>query len=49
VVYCNVPIHQAVGTSAACGLLIAVAGAIGFVVAGWGEVGLSAGRSGYFY
>jgi hypothetical protein len=30
-VYCNVPIHQAVGTSAACGLPIAVAGAIGFV------------------
>jgi hypothetical protein len=48
-VYCNVPIHQAVGTSAACGLPIAVAGAIGFVVAGWGEVGLPAGRSDYFY
>jgi hypothetical protein len=30
-VYCNVPIHQTVGTSAACGLPIAVAGAIGFV------------------
>jgi len=26
-VYCNVPIHQAVGTSAACGLPIALAGA----------------------
>ncbi|MDQ3774479.1 MAG: sulfite exporter TauE/SafE family protein [Pseudomonadota bacterium] len=46
-VYCNVPIHQAVGTSAACGLPIAVAGAIGFVVADWGEVGLPAGSSGY--
>ena len=48
-VYCNVPIHQAVGTSAACGLPIALAGAIGFAVAGWGEAGLPAGSSGYLY
>ncbi len=41
--------HQAVGTSAACGLPIALAGAIGFAVAGWGEVGLPAGTSGYLY
>ena len=45
-VYCNVPIHQAVGTSAACGLPIALAGAIGLAVAGWGEAGLPAGSSG---
>ncbi len=45
-VYCNVPIHQAVGTSAACGLPIALAGAIGFAVAGWGEAGLPVGSSG---
>ena len=48
-VFYNVPIHQAVGTSAACGLPIALAGAIGFVVAGWGEAGLPAGSSGYVY
>ena len=48
-VYCNVPIHQAVGTSAACGLPIALAGAIGLAVAGWGEAGLPAGSSGYPY
>ena len=48
-VYCNVPIHQVVGTSAACGLPIALAGAIGFVVAGWGEAGLPARSSGYLY
>ena len=48
-VYCNVPIHQAVGTSAACDLPIALAGAIGFAVAGWGEAGLPAGSSGYLY
>ncbi len=48
-VWCNVPIHQAVGTSAACGLPIALAGAIGFVAAGWGATGLPAGTSGYVY
>jgi uncharacterized membrane protein YfcA len=31
----GVPIHSAVGTSAACGFPIAVAGTIGYVVAGW--------------
>jgi uncharacterized membrane protein YfcA len=43
-VYCNVPIHQVVGTSAACGLPIALAGA-----AGWGEVGLPVWSSGYLF
>jgi uncharacterized membrane protein YfcA len=32
---CNVPIHQAVATSAALGFPIAVAGTIGYVIAGW--------------
>ena len=32
-----------------CNVPIHQAGAIDFVVAGWGEVGLPAGRSGYFY
>jgi hypothetical protein len=48
-IYCNVPIHQAVGTWAACGLPIALAGAIGFAVAGWGEVGLPVWSSGYLF
>jgi uncharacterized membrane protein YfcA len=48
-VYCNVPLHQAVGSSAACGLPIALAGAIGFIVVGWGEPLLPAGSSGYVY
>lgn len=34
------PMHKAVGTSAALGVLLAVPGAIGFMVAGWGEAGL---------
>lgn len=33
--YCNVPIHTAVGTSAAIGFPIAVAGALGYIVGGW--------------
>ncbi|MGH8442036.1 MAG: sulfite exporter TauE/SafE family protein [Nevskiaceae bacterium] len=35
----GVPIRQAVGTSAACGVPIAWAGAAGFVVAGWAAAG----------
>ncbi len=48
-VWCKVSIHQAVGTSAACGFPIALAGAIGFVAAGSGETGLPPGTSGYVY
>jgi uncharacterized membrane protein YfcA len=33
--WCNVPVRNAVATSAAVGLPIAVAGTLGFVVAGW--------------
>lgn len=47
--WCNVPMRQAVATSAACGLPIAVAGAIGFIATGWGERALPAGSSGYLY
>lgn len=35
--YCNVPMHAAVGTSAAIGFPIAVAGTLGYVVGGWGR------------
>ena len=40
---------NAVATSAACGLPISLAGATGFVVAGWGQAGLPAGATGYLY
>lgn len=33
------PMHKAVGTSAAIGVMLAVPGALGFVIAGWGEAG----------
>jgi len=45
----GVHLRQAVGTSAACGLPIAIAGTIGFVVVGWGREGLPAISSGFVY
>ncbi|HHO68265.1 MAG TPA: sulfite exporter TauE/SafE family protein [Gammaproteobacteria bacterium] len=45
----NLPMRQAVGTAAACGLPIALAGAAGFVASGWRVAGLPAGSSGYVY
>lgn len=47
--WCNVPMRQAVATSAACGLPIAVAGALGFVVSGWNNTLLPPLSSGYIY
>lgn len=45
----RIAMHQAIGTSAAVGLPIAVAGAAGFVWAGWGQVGLPGWSSGFIY
>lgn len=45
----NVPLREAVGTAAACGLPIAAAGAAAFAVAGWGTPGLPAWTTGYVY
>lgn len=45
----NVDIRTAVGTSAACGLPIALVGAAGFIAAGWGLGGLPGGSTGYVY
>ena len=47
--WCNVAIHQAVATSAALGLPIALANSVGYVVAGQGVVGLPAGSVGYVF
>lgn len=47
--WCNVPLHQAVATSAALGFPIAVAGSLGYIVAGWGLQGLPAGTLGFLY
>lgn len=48
-VWHNVVIHQAVGTSAALGLPIAAAGTIGFIASGWNAPGLPAFSLGYIY
>ena len=48
-VWGNVPIHRAIGTSAAIGFPIAVAGTAGYVVNGLGAEGLPDGSLGYVY
>jgi len=48
-VWCNVGMRQAVATSAACGLPIAIAGTAGFMLTGWNEPQLPAWSSGYIY
>lgn len=47
--WCNVAMREAVATSAACGLPIAIAGALGYVLTGWNETALPAWSSGYIY
>jgi uncharacterized membrane protein YfcA len=47
--WCNVPIHNAVATSAALGFPIALANAVGYVVSGQGVQGLPEGSFGYIW
>lgn len=47
--WCNVRVHQAIGTSAAIGLPIAVSGAAGYLMSGWNHAGLPEGSAGYLY
>ncbi len=46
-VVCGRSVHQAVGTAAGVGFLIAVPGALGFALLGWGQAGLPGGSLGY--
>ena len=46
---CNVPMRQTIGTSAALGLPIAIAGTVGFVVTGLGKNHLPPLSVGYVY
>lgn len=48
-VFCNIPIHGAVGTSAALGFPIAVAGTLGYILAGGHDSGLPPYTLGYIY
>jgi uncharacterized membrane protein YfcA len=47
--WCNVPIHNAVATSAALGFPIALAGTVGYVVAGWTLHDMPYGTLGFIY
>lgn len=47
--FCNVPVHRAVGTSAALGWPIAVMGSIGYLWSGWGSEGLPETAFGFVY
>jgi uncharacterized membrane protein YfcA len=46
---CNVPLRNAIGTSAALGLPIAIAGSIGFIATGLGKDHLPPLSLGYIY
>lgn len=48
-IWCNVRPHQAIGTSAAVGLPIAIGGTLGYVWNGWGHGELPAGSLGFVY
>jgi hypothetical protein len=47
--WCNVKIHEAIGTAAAIGLPIAIAGSIGYAIRGIGVEELPAWSMGYIY
>ncbi len=47
--WCNVPMHKAVGTSASLGFPIALAGTLGYAVAGWSLPAQMPGTWGYLY
>jgi len=47
--WCNVKMQNAIGTSAAIGLPIALAGALGYLINGWGSAGLPDWSFGYVY
>ncbi len=48
-VWCNIPVHHAIGTSAAIGFPIAIAGTVGYVVNGLRVSGLPELSIGYVY
>lgn len=47
--WCNVRVQQAIGTSAAVGLPIAIGGTAGYIYNGWHVPGLPTGSLGYVY
>ena len=47
--WCNVKMHNAIGTSAAIGFPIAVAGTVGYMISGYGSSDLPDGSFGFIY
>jgi uncharacterized membrane protein YfcA len=47
--WCNVRVHQAIGTSAAIGFPIAIGGTLGYIFNGWGHADLPAWSLGFVY
>jgi len=47
--WCNVPIHKAVATSSALGFPIALAGTVGYLIAGWNLPHMPSGAIGYLF
>lgn len=47
--WCRVPLRRAIGTAAANGLPIAIAGSAGYIIQGWHAQGLPAWSLGYVY
>jgi uncharacterized membrane protein YfcA len=47
--WCNIKVHHAIGTSAAIGLPIAVAGTVGYIINGWNVATLPDYSVGYVY
>ncbi|MHB1246506.1 MAG: sulfite exporter TauE/SafE family protein [Sulfuriferula sp.] len=47
--WCNAKMHEAIGTSAAIGFPIALAGTLGYVLSGWNAMDLPAHSLGYVY
>lgn len=47
--WCNIPVHKAIGTSAAIGFPIALAGTAGYIFNGWGVATLPQYSVGYIY
>jgi uncharacterized membrane protein YfcA len=48
-VWCNVPVHRAIGTSAAIGLPLALGGTLGYIFNGWHAVPLPQFALGFVY
>jgi uncharacterized protein len=47
--WCNIPVHHAIGTSAAIGFPIAIAGTAGYILNGWNITTLPLHSFGYIY